>query len=146
MRKRFSIAVPGRTVGLAAGFAALSFLAGCKPVGPNYTRPSFTAPPVYKEAGAPSVTAPPPNPDGGSWKAATPSDGMLKGKWWEIYNDPQLNTLEERIAANNQAVRQAMETYLAARDQVQSVRSLLYPRLSAGPGYSYNRISHNEPN
>ncbi|WP_058187208.1 efflux transporter outer membrane subunit [Terracidiphilus gabretensis] len=146
MRKRFSIAVPGRAVSLAATLAALSFLAGCKPVGPNYTRPPFTAPPVYKEGGAPSVTVPPPNPDGGSWKPATPSDGMLKGKWWEIYNDPQLNALEERIAGNNQAVRQAMENYLAARDQVQSVRSQLYPRISAGPGYSYNRVSHNEPN
>ena len=146
MRKRFSIAVPGRTVSLAASLAALSFLAGCKPVGPNYTRPPLTAPPVYKEAGAPSVTAPPPNPDGGSWKPATPSDGMLKGKWWEIYNDPQLNSLEERIAGNNQAVRQAVENYLAARDQVQSVRSQLYPQISLGPGYSYNRLSHNEPN
>jgi NodT family efflux transporter outer membrane factor (OMF) lipoprotein len=145
MRKRFSIAVPGRAVSLAAGLAVLSFLAGCKPVGPNYTRPTYTAPPVYKEAGGPSVTAPPPNPDGGSWKPATPSDGMLKGKWWEIYNDPQLNALEERIDVNNQAVKQAMEIYLAARDQVKSVRSQLYPQISAGPGYSYNRLSHHQP-
>ena len=29
---------------------------------------------------------------------------MLRGKWWEIYQDPQLNQLEERIdATNNQA-------------------------------------------
>jgi NodT family efflux transporter outer membrane factor (OMF) lipoprotein len=128
-----------------AGLFALSLLAGCKPVGPNYTRPTYTAPPAYKEAGAPSVTLPPPNPNGGTWSPANPSDGMLKGKWWEVYNDPQLNALEERIAGYNQAVKQAMENYLAARDQVAAVRSQLYPTLSAGPSVAHDRISHHEP-
>jgi NodT family efflux transporter outer membrane factor (OMF) lipoprotein len=144
MRKFIPIFWTGASVG--ASLFALSLLTGCRPVGPNYTRPPFTTGPAYKEAGAPSVTLPPPNPEGGTWKPATPSDGMLKGKWWEIYNDPQLNRLEERIATYNQAVRQAMETYLAARDQVAAVRSTLYPRFSAGPSVSHNRISHNEPN
>ena len=59
---------------------------------------------------------------------------MLRGKWWEVYGDPQLNQLEERIATDNQALRQAMENYLAARDQVAVVRSTLFPTLSVGPG------------
>ncbi len=70
-------------------------------MGPNYTRPSYTAPPAYKETGASTVQVPltpPPNPPGGGWQPANPSDGMLKGKWWEVYQDPQLNQLEERIA------------------------------------------------
>ena len=75
---------------------------------------------------------PPPNPAGGAWQPANPSDGMLKGKWWEIYQDPQLNSLEERIDSNNVQLRQAMETYLAARDQVSAARASLYPTLSAG--------------
>lgn len=123
-------------------------LAGCKPVGPNYQRPGYTAPPVYKETGASSVQAPlppPPNPAGGGWQPATPSDGMLKGKWWEIYQDPQLNQLEERIAPFNQALRQALETYLAAEDQVKSARSALYPKLSAGPSVARDNISANGP-
>ncbi|MGP8225185.1 MAG: hypothetical protein ACLQGT_03420 [Terracidiphilus sp.] len=92
-------------------------LTGCKPVGPNYNRPGYNAPPAYNEAGA-STVVPPPNPAGGAWQPANPSDGMLKGKWWEIYRDAQLNSLEERIDSNNVQLRQAMETYLAARDQV----------------------------
>ena len=92
-------------------------LSGCKPVGPDYKKPAYTAPTVYKETGAPTV-APPPNPAGGSWNAANPSDGMLRGKWWEVFGDPQLNKLEERIATENQALQQAMHNYLAARDQV----------------------------
>ena len=131
-----------------AGSAALLLLAGCKPVGPNYNRPVFTAPPTYKETGASSVQvplAPPPNPAGGGWQPATPSDGMLKGKWWEIYQDPQLNQLEERIATFNQGLHQAFETYLAAEDQTRSARSALYPTLSAGPSFEHERLSKHRP-
>jgi NodT family efflux transporter outer membrane factor (OMF) lipoprotein len=129
-----------------AALLALSLLAGCKPVGPNYNRPGYEAPPAYKEAGASMVVVPPPNPaNGGGWQPATPSDGMLRGKWWEIYQDPQLNQLEERIATDNQSLRQALETYLAARDQVAAARSALFPRLSAGPSISRDHISTNGP-
>ena len=132
-----------------AAFLALALLTACKPVGPNYNRPGYEAPPAYKETGAATVIIPPPNPAGGGWQTATPSDGMLRGKWWEIYQDPQLNQLEERISPNgqpnNQALRQALETYLAARDQVTAARSALYPTLSAGPSASRQNISTNGP-
>lgn len=124
--------------------SALCILAGCKPVGPNYQRPAYQAPDAYKETGASSVV-PPPNPANGGWQSANPSDGMLKGKWWEIYQDPQLNALEERIAATNVQLKQAVETYLAARDQITAVRANLYPNLSAGPAISRNRASANRP-
>jgi NodT family efflux transporter outer membrane factor (OMF) lipoprotein len=124
---------------------ALILLAGCKPVGPNYHRPGYEAPPAYKETGAAMVTIPPPNPVGGAWKPANPSDEMLRGKWWEIYQDPQLNQFEERIAANNQSLRQALETYLAARDQITVARSALFPTLTAGPSGTREHISQNSP-
>jgi NodT family efflux transporter outer membrane factor (OMF) lipoprotein len=115
-------------------------------VGPDYNRPVYTAPPVYKEAGATAVVVPPPNPAGGSWQPATPSDGMLKGKWWEIYQDPQLNQLEERIATYNQGLRGALETYLAAQEQVKAAHSTLYPSISAGPSVQRQKISSNQAN
>jgi NodT family efflux transporter outer membrane factor (OMF) lipoprotein len=137
-----SLIAPG--VGLA--IAALGLITGCKPVGPDYQRPGFEPPPIYKETGASNVTVPPPPPPaGGGWQPASPSDGMLKGKWWEIYNDPQLNTLEERIAAVNQNLHQALETYLAAREQVKIARSAFYPTLSAGPGFSHDKVSAHRP-
>jgi NodT family efflux transporter outer membrane factor (OMF) lipoprotein len=135
----------GKRAFSAACLAALISLAGCKPVGPNYNRPGFNAPPAYKEAGASSVMTPPPNPNGGGWQTANPSDGMLRGNWWEIYQDPQLNQLEERIEANNQSLRQALETYLAARDQVAAARSALFPTLSAGPSIARDHVSKNGP-
>lgn len=130
--------------GLAAGLGVLALVTGCKPVGPDYNRPAYSAPAAYSETGAPSV-APPPNPANGTWKPASPSDGMLKGNWWEIYHDPTLNRLEERVAQNNPALRQAMETYLAARDQVASVRSTLFPTLSLAPSVTHYKDSLNRP-
>jgi NodT family efflux transporter outer membrane factor (OMF) lipoprotein len=124
---------------------ALTLLTGCKPVGPNYNRPGYEAPPAYKESGASTVLVPPPAPTGGAWQPANPSDGMLRGNWWEIYQDPQLNQLEDRIAANNQTLRQALETYLAAHNQITVARAAFYPTLSAGPSVSSNQISANGP-
>ena len=125
--------------------AALILLAGCKPAGPNYNRPGYEAPPAYKESGAIAVLQPPPAPAGGAWQPANPSDGLLRGKWWEIYQDPQLNQLEERIAANNQTLRQALETYLAARDQITVARATFFPTLSAGPSAQREKVSANGP-
>ncbi|MGB6745528.1 MAG: efflux transporter outer membrane subunit [Terracidiphilus sp.] len=135
------------TVGTAAvSLAALTLaaLTGCKPVGPNYNRPAYQAPDAYKETGA-STVVPPPNPAGGAWQPANPSDGMLKGKWWEIYREPELNRLEDRIATTNVELRQAVETYLAARDQIAAVRANLYPTVSANVAETGEKYSKNEP-
>jgi NodT family efflux transporter outer membrane factor (OMF) lipoprotein len=138
-------AAPQSIFPLLLALLALGLLTGCKPVGPNYHRPGFDAPSVYKETGASTAVVPPPNPPAGGWQTANPSDGMLRGKWWEIYQDPQLNQLEERIAPNNQGLRQALETYLAARDQVTAARSALFPTLSAGPSVARDHVSKNGP-
>lgn len=120
-------------------------IAGCKPVGPNYNRPGFTAPPNYKETGASIVVVPPPNPTGGTWTPASPSDGMLRGKWWEAYNDPELNKLEELVTPQNQTLRAALETYLAARDQVAIARASFFPTLSAGISGTHEKLSSHRP-
>ena len=127
----------------AAALACVLALSGCKPVGPDYTRPGYHAPDAYKETGAATVA--PPNPANGSWTPASPSDGMLRGKWWELYQDPQLNALEERIAIDNHTLRQATETYLAAHALVASARSGLFPTISAGPSIERDRLSRNRP-
>ncbi len=123
---------------------ALTLLTACKPVGPNYNRPAYQAPQTYKETGAATVQ-PPPAPATGAWQPANPSDNLLRGKWWEIYQDQQLNQFEDRIAANNQTLRQALETYLAAHDQIKAARAALAPTLSTGPSVSRIHPSQNGP-
>ena len=92
--------VPRCRVITAAVLCAL--ISGCT-VGPNYKKPTAPAPPAYKE------TAPPPDIPNGSWKQAQPNDQVLRGKWWEMYNDPQLNALEDKVAISNQTLKAAME-------------------------------------
>ena len=68
------------------------FLSACA-VGPNYKRPAAVVAPAYKE--------PPPEAfkeaQAAGLQPANPSDAFQKGKWWEIYNDPALNALEEHV-------------------------------------------------
>jgi NodT family efflux transporter outer membrane factor (OMF) lipoprotein len=122
----------------------VSLLAGCK-VGPNYQRPGAPPPPEYKGGTSPGAVVPPPNPNGGTWKPASPSDGMLRGKWWEVYQDSQLNALEEQIAPQNQNLRAALEAYLSARDQVRVARADFYPTLSVTPAASRDQVSSHRP-
>ncbi len=131
----------GGIAALLAGAAILAFLAGCK-VGPNYQRPNAPVAPAWKEA---SVT-PPANPPGGEWKQASPGDEALRGKWWALYDDPQLNDLEEKVAISNQTLKAATAQYQEAREQVRVARSQYYPTLSAGPSIGRTQLSNNEPN
>jgi NodT family efflux transporter outer membrane factor (OMF) lipoprotein len=101
---------------VAAGLAA----SGCA-VGPNYHRPAPVMSNAYEE----------PPPEG--WKSAQPNEAIPRGKWWEIYNDPQLNQLEEQVAISNQNVIAAIAQYREARDQVRIARSSFFPTVTAAP-------------
>ncbi len=111
--------------------SAALLVAGCR-VGPVYQKPAATAqapPAVYKESPANF-------PDSDTWKPAQPSDAMLRGKWWEIYDDAELNALEEQLTVNNQTIRQSFETFMAARTLIAQARSQLYPTIGTSPSYS----------
>lgn len=108
--------------------APVLFLAGCA-VGPNYSRPAAIVvpannpppPDAFKEAQAAGL------------QPATPSDAFRKGTWWEIYNDPDLNALEERVRIDNQNVLAAEANYREAKAVVRVARAGLFPTVTAGP-------------
>jgi NodT family efflux transporter outer membrane factor (OMF) lipoprotein len=132
--------VRGFRAAAGCAWALLLCLSGCT-VGPNYRTPSAPTAPAWKEN-----AVPPPNPPNGSWSQAKPSDGVLRGAWWEMYGDPQLSSLENGVAVSNQTLRAAMEQYFQAREQVQVARSQYYPALAAGPSVSRTRESYNQAN
>jgi NodT family efflux transporter outer membrane factor (OMF) lipoprotein len=118
-------------------------LAGCT-VGPNYHRPDAPTAPAFKEG---AVTPPPGPPNGGGgWKQAAPGDDKLRGKWWEIYGDPELNKLEETIVVSNQSLKAQYQLYRRALDTVKEYRANYYPTLSAGPTASRTKLSPHQPN
>src|SRR6202142_564506 len=112
------------------------FLSGCV-VGPKYHAPAADAPaPAYKESPSDSTET-------GDWTVAQPSDAMLRGKWWEIFNDPELNALEDQLDINNQNIKQFFENFMEARAIVREARSQYYPTLSVGPAITESRTSAN---
>jgi NodT family efflux transporter outer membrane factor (OMF) lipoprotein len=121
------------------GLAVVALLlAGCM-VGPKYHKPAATVQPPpgsYKESPANFTGS-------GDWKVAQPQDAMLHGKWWEIYNDPELNALEEQLNINNQNIKQAFENFMAARTLVAQARSQLFPTVGTTPSYQRSFSSSN---
>jgi NodT family efflux transporter outer membrane factor (OMF) lipoprotein len=127
----------------AAGSTMMLLLTGCM-VGPKYHPPSplvsATAPPVtYKES-------PTQFQETDGWKVAQPQDAMLHGKWWEIYNDSELNALEDQLNINNQNIKQFFENFMEARTLIAQARSQLYPTVGVSLGYSAARTSTNLSN
>ncbi len=102
--------------------------AGCL-VGPNYKRPVAAAPPAFKEQ-------PPVNfkeAEAAGWKQSQPGDAYSKGRWWELYNDPALNALEEQVSVSNQNVLQAEAQYRQAKAAVGVARAALFPSVTTTP-------------
>src|SRR6187402_2994812 len=95
-----------RTRAAALALAGAGLLSGCT-VGPKYHRPAASVPtaPSYKES---SVNF----QDADGWKVAAPQDAILHGKWWEIFQDPELDSLEEQVDVNNQNIKLAYENYM----------------------------------
>ena len=112
---------------------ALLLLGGCK-VGPNYKVPTTPAPPAYSDDG-----------HNGNWEAATPADGADRGAWWSIYQDAELNDLEQRCATANQNIAAALHAYEQAHDLVRENKASLYPTVSVGASDTRNRVSNNKP-
>jgi NodT family efflux transporter outer membrane factor (OMF) lipoprotein len=110
-------------------------LAGC--VGPRYTRPSVDVPGRYKEA-APAAYA---GADQGAWQPAQPQDAVLKGKWWELFGEPELNALEEQLDIGDQNIAQYLQNFLAARAQVSIARASYFPTLTGGASATRSQTS-----
>jgi NodT family efflux transporter outer membrane factor (OMF) lipoprotein len=101
---------------------------GCR-VGPKYATPAVPAPPAFKESSPAAYKSTLP----GAWQPARPQDAVLKGKWWEIFNEPELNALEEQLDINNQNIAQSFQNFMAARAQVSEARSQYFPTVTANP-------------
>jgi NodT family efflux transporter outer membrane factor (OMF) lipoprotein len=110
-------------------------MSACNPA-PKYAKPPVQTPAAFKEI-------PPEFKEGSGWKIAQPGDDKIRAKWWEIYNDPQLNTLEEQVQVSNQSIASAEAAFRASRALVISARAALAPILSASPAFTNSRTSAN---
>ena len=124
--------------GILVCSAASLIVAGCR-VGPQYSRPSTPLTPAFKEPLPTNFKS----EDG--WKSAQPSDAKLKGDWWTLFNDQQLDQLEAQIEPANQTLKQAEANFQAARAAVHLNRAAELPSISAGTAVGVVRNSTNQP-
>lgn len=110
-------------------------LSGCT-VGPKYHPPATQAPAAYKESPAKFS-------GNGPWKVAEPQDAKLRGDWWEIFNEPELNALEDQLNINNENIKRFFENFMEARALVREARAQYFPTLGTTPSYNRQRTSAN---
>jgi NodT family efflux transporter outer membrane factor (OMF) lipoprotein len=123
------------------GLVAISLLlSGCT-VGPNYHRPAAATAPAFKE----SAVVPPPDLPAGGWKQVSPNDSAIRANWWEVYQDPQLDKLEQQVAVSNQTLKASYEQYMQARAAIQFYRSQYFPTVQVDPSAARERLSQNRP-
>jgi NodT family efflux transporter outer membrane factor (OMF) lipoprotein len=79
------------------------------------------------------------------WKVAQPKDHLTRGAWWEMFNDPQLNALEEDANISNQSAMVAEAQFRQARALVQAARSAYFPTVTVGASYTRSQASANVP-
>lgn len=125
--KHLQLSIMAPIFGLALGLST-----GCS-VGPRYARPSAPVAPLFKEVPA-------------DWKTAEPVDFAAKGKWWEVFQDSELNSLEERINVSNQTLKVSEAQFAQARDLVRVNRSGYYPTVTGGVSAQRIRLSTDRPN
>src|ERR1700712_5085564 len=108
-----------KRLALLWSLAALCLLLrACNPA-PKYSRPPAAAPTAFKEA------VPQEYKEGEGWKLAQPGDEKLRGKWWELYKDPQLTAIEDQVVVSNQTIALAEANFRAARSLVSYARASL---------------------
>ena len=108
--------------------AILAGLTAACTVGPKYVKPVVPVPAAYKEMG-----------DG--WTAAQPKDDIDRGRWWELYQDARLNTLETQLNISNQNIAAAAANVQAAQALIRASRAQYFPSLTVNPGITNSRIS-----
>jgi NodT family efflux transporter outer membrane factor (OMF) lipoprotein len=124
LRKKF------RFVAIGLFVLSLFVVAGCS-VGPKYHQPSVPVPPSYKETEI--------------WRQARPDDQHLGGNWWQLFNDPLLNSLEDQVNVSNQNLKAAEAQFRQARAVFKYDRADKFPTVTAGASGTRSRTSSNRP-
>lgn len=126
--------MPSHVQILGVTLIGLLLFKGCDKA-PKYSKPSVATPPAYKEI------APDTFKETGNWKFARPNDGIIRGKWWEMFNDSQLNSLEDQLNTANQNIALADANFRAARALVKESRSQYFPTVTTSPSIIVSRQS-----
>jgi len=105
-------------------------LAGCS-LAPHYEIPDAPVAAQYQSQGP--------------WTAASPADQLDRAGWWKLYQEPELDDLEQRLIASNPDLRAAFFHYEQAEAYIKQVSSQLYPQVSTAGNLQRERESDTRP-
>ena len=114
-------------------FIVAAYLAGCS-FAPRYKRPAVETPATFKENSGTN------NFDTNIWQVAQPNDAVIRTNWWELFDDTNLNSLEDELAISNQNIVASFEDFLAAHAMVGQARSQYFPTLTASPSVTRDQL------
>ncbi len=132
-----------RNISTACAALLCCAFTGCT-VGPKYHAPKVQAPTAFKESPANfQKTGSNSDIQPGPWRVAQPQDAKLRGDWWEIFNEPELNALEQQLNINNQTIKQYFENFMEARAIIREARAQYFPTFGTTPAWNRQRSSAN---
>ena len=111
-------------------FLGLALILGSCSVGPDYERPTVVVPEQFKEASK-------------DWKIAEPQEDNIDCKWWEVFNDPVLNDLEEQLDISNQTIVSFEAQYRQAIALVDQAIAAYFPTIGANSAITRQKLSQN---
>jgi len=111
--------------------AALVLLTGCT-LGPNFKAPGWASPTSW--FGGPHEQVPQEH----SVTVAAP----IEAQWWDLFHDPQLTGLEQRVAKQNLDVRTAGIRVAESRAELGVAQAAEFPTLNANASYTRTKSSN----
>jgi NodT family efflux transporter outer membrane factor (OMF) lipoprotein len=113
--------------------ALAAFCAGCN-LAPRYQSPPVETPANFRENSGTN------NTDTNIWQVAQPRDAIIRSNWWEVFNDTNLNALENQIAISNQNVIAAFNDYEVAHEQVREAQAQFLPVGNFNPSITRSHL------
>ncbi|MDX1950039.1 MAG: efflux transporter outer membrane subunit [Rickettsiales bacterium] len=113
------------------------FLVGCD-LSPEYKIPETNFPNKFKseEEVAPFTEA-----QKSSWKQAEPSDKFPRGEWWKIFEDENLNKIQQEFLSNNLDIKILEAKTKQARSSIDVVSSEFFPDFSVNSGVTRQKLN-----
>lgn len=109
--------------------ALLPMLLGCT-VGPKFEQPAPWWSPASWFGSSPKQA-----------RISEPAAAPVDPNWWDLFHDPELTSLENRVAGSNLDLRVTTIRLAESRAQLGVTRADLFPRVNADGSYTRERVS-----
>lgn len=110
--------------------AAALLLSACN-LAPPLKTPDVPAGDAYKETG--------------TWTQAEPADRLPRDRWWALYHNEEINSLQAKLIAGNTTLAASAADYAQARALSDQARAGLFPTLGLNASVQRARESANAP-